>query len=49
MLGHPFIETIKKIDDTNFKKKYDLDNGKTIIFLPGSRKIEIERHFPNNV
>ena len=45
-IGHPFIETIKKIDDTNFKKKYDLHDGKTIIFLPGSRSGEIDRHSP---
>ena len=45
-IGHPFIETVKKIDDTNFKKKYDLFDNKTIIFLPGSRKGEIDRHSP---
>ena len=45
-IGHPFIETIKKIDDTNFKKKYHLHDSKTIIFLPGSRKVEIDRHSP---
>ncbi|MDC0247275.1 lipid-A-disaccharide synthase [OCS116 cluster bacterium] len=45
-IGHPFIETIKKIDDTNFKKKYNLHDSKTIIFLPGSRKVEIDRHSP---
>ena len=45
-IGHPFIETIKKIDDTNFKKKYNLYDSKTIIFLPGSRKGEIDRHSP---
>ena len=45
-IGHPFIETVKKIDDTNFKKKYDLHDSKTIIFLPGSRKSEIDRHSP---
>ncbi len=45
-IGHPFIETVKKIDDINFKKKYDLLDNKTIIFLPGSRKSEIERHSP---
>ena len=45
-IGHPFIETIKKIDDTNLKKKYDLHDGKTIIFLPGSRSGEIDRHSP---
>ena len=45
-IGHPFTETVKKIDDTNFKKKYDLHDGKTIIFLPGSRKSEIDRHSP---
>ena len=45
-IGHPFIETIKKIDDTNFKKKYHLQDNKTIIFLPGSRKGEIDRHSP---
>ena len=45
-IGHPFIETIKKIDDTNFKKKYNLHDSKTIIFLPGSRKGEIDRHSP---
>ena len=45
-VGHPFIETIKRIDDTNFKKKYNLYDSKTIIFLPGSRKVEIDRHSP---
>ena len=45
-VGHPFIERVKKINDITFSKKYDLDKGKTIIFLPGSRKIEIERHSP---
>ena len=30
----------------SFKKKYDLHNGKTIIFLPGSRSSEIDRHSP---
>ena len=45
-IGHPFIETIKKIDDTKLKKKYDLHDGKTIIFLPGSRSCETDRHSP---
>ena len=27
-IGHPFIETIKKIDDTNFKKKYNSHDSK---------------------
>ena len=45
-IGHPFIETVKKIDDIDFKKKYDLFDGKTIVFLPGSRKSEIDRHSP---
>jgi len=45
-IGHPFIETVKKIDDIDFKKKYDLFDSKTIVFLPGSRKSEIDRHSP---
>ena len=46
-VGHPFIETVKKIDDKNFSNQLDLLNGdKTIIFLPGSRRSEIERHSP---
>ena len=45
-VGHPFIETVKNINDITFSEKYDLDKSKTIIFLPGSRKIEIERHSP---
>ena len=45
-VGHPFIEKVKNINDITFSEKYDLDKGKTIIFLPGSRKIEIERHSP---
>ncbi len=45
-VGHPFIERVKKINDITFSEKYDLDKSKTIIFLPGSRKIEIERHSP---
>ena len=45
-VGHPFIEKVKNINDINFSEKYDLDKSKTIIFLPGSRKIEIERHSP---
>ena len=43
-VGHPFIEKVKNINDITFSEKYDLDKSKTIIFLPGSRKIEIERH-----
>ena len=45
-VGHPFIEIVKNINDITFSEKYDLEKGKTIIFLPGSRKIEIERHSP---
>ena len=45
-VGHPFIEKVKNINDITFSEKYDLDKSKTIIFLPGSRKIEIERHSP---
>ena len=46
-VGHPFIEKVKKIDDKNFSNQLDLVNGdKTIIFLPGSRRSEIERHSP---
>ena len=45
-VGHPFIERVKNINDITFSEKYDLDKSKTIIFLPGSRKIEIERHSP---
>ena len=45
-VGHPFIERVKNINDIAFSEKYDLDKSKTIIFLPGSRKIEIERHSP---
>ena len=46
-VGHPFIEKVKKIDDKNFSNQLDLLNGdKTIIFLPGSRRSEIERHSP---
>ena len=46
-VGHPFIEQVKKIDDKNFSNQLDLLNGdKTIIFLPGSRRSEIERHSP---
>ena len=45
-VGHPFIEKVKNINDITFSEKYDLEKGKTIIFLPGSRKIEIERHSP---
>ena len=45
-VGHPFIEKVKNINDIAFSEKYDLDKSKTIIFLPGSRKIEIERHSP---
>jgi len=45
-VGHPFIEKVKNINDITFSEKYDLYKGKTIIFLPGSRKIEIERHSP---
>ena len=45
-VGHPFIERVKNINDITFSEKYDLDKSKTIIFLPGSRKVEIERHSP---
>jgi len=45
-VGHPFIEKVKNINDITFSEKYDLDKSKTIIFLPGSRKSEIERHSP---
>ncbi len=46
-VGHPFIEKVKKIDDKNFSNQYNLLNGdKTFIFLPGSRRSEIERHSP---
>ena len=45
-VGHPFIEKVKNINDITFSEKYDLDKSKTIIFLPGSRKIEIESHSP---
>ena len=45
-VGHPFIEKVKNINDITFSENYDLDKSKTIIFLPGSRKIEIERHSP---
>ena len=45
-VGKPFIEKVKNINDITFSEKYDLDKSKTIIFLPGSRKIEIERHSP---
>jgi|TARA_B100000035_G_scaffold92240_2_gene77880 lipid-A-disaccharide synthase len=46
-VGHPFIEKVKKIEDKNFSNQLDLLNGdKTIIFLPGSRRSEIERHSP---
>ena len=45
-VGHPFIEKVKNINDITFSEKYDLEKGKTIIFIPGSRKIEIERHSP---
>ena len=46
-VGHPFIEKVKKIDDKNFSNQFNLLNeDKTIIFLPGSRRSEIERHSP---
>ena len=46
-VGHPFIEKVKKIDDKNFSNQFDLlDGDKTIIFLPGSRRSEIDRHSP---
>ena len=45
-VGHPFIEKVKNINDITFSENYYLDKSKTIIFLPGSRKSEIERHSP---
>ena len=46
-VGHPFIEKVRKIDVENFSNQYDLYNeDKTVIFLPGSRSGEIERHSP---
>ena len=46
-VGHPFIEKVKKNENEIFLNQYDLLNeDKTIVFLPGSRRSEIERHSP---
>ena len=46
-VGHPFIEKVKKINVEIFANQYNFhDEYKTIIFLPGSRSSEIERHSP---
>ena len=46
-VGHPFIEKVKKNENKIFLNQYDLLNeDKTIVFLPGSRRSEIERHSP---
>ena len=46
-VGHPFIEKVKKNENEIFLNQYNLLNeDKTIVFLPGSRRSEIERHSP---
>ncbi len=45
-VGHPLIDAISNrtiLDETNFRKTYNLDNKPIIAMLPGSRKQEIKK------
>jgi lipid-A-disaccharide synthase len=47
-VGHPLVDVVKaSMDRAEFARRYGLDAGRPIVaLLPGSRRGEIERHYP---
>lgn len=47
-VGHPLVDVVKaSMSRTEFAARYGLDAGRPIVtLLPGSRRSEIERHYP---
>jgi lipid-A-disaccharide synthase len=47
-VGHPLVDVVKaSMNRTEFAARYGLDTGRPIVtLLPGSRRSEIERHYP---
>ena len=43
-IGHPIAKIIDNVDEDSIKNNYNLTDEKLVIFLPGSRSSEIERH-----
>ena len=45
-VGHPVTKVIDNLNESRLKDEYHLNNEKLVIYLPGSRKGEVERHSP---
>ena len=47
-VGHPLVDVVKaSMSRTEFAARHGLDAGRPIVaLLPGSRRSEIERHYP---
>ncbi len=43
-VGHPVTEILNNLKENSLEEKYHLNDEKLVIYLPGSRKGEIERH-----
>ena len=45
-VGHPVTKVIDNLNKSRLGDEYHLNNEKLVIYLPGSRKGEVERHSP---
>ena len=45
-VGHPVTKVIDNLNESRLVDEYHLNNEKLVIYLPGSRKGEVERHSP---
>ena len=45
-VGHPVTKVIDNLNKSRLGDEYHLSNEKLVIYLPGSRKGEVERHSP---
>jgi len=46
-VGHPLLDAIEQFEpDPSFKKKYNIETGKVLAILPGSRVQEVEKILP---
>ena len=45
-VGHPVTKVIDNLNESRLGDEYHLNNEKLVIYLPGSRKGEVERHSP---
>ena len=45
-VGHPVTKVIDDLNESRLGDEYHLNNEKLVIYLPGSRKGEVERHSP---